>query len=657
MASPDTTDRLGVVVGPVASDSLRPRQAERDARLRQWLLGVGVPLVVLASVVAADLAEGPNIDFVGVLVLVPMLSAVFCSALLTAGVGTVALLAGLAVGLVSADTDPTAQRIRLVIIGVTTAVASIAAAVRTRGERALAEARAAAVRSEVVQEEARRHFERLERRERQRRTYLQLLAEIDQLLTVDDERRVGSFQPLVERLVPILAARAVVEGADGTVVAASGAVSADHSTAGGVARSFDGGELGTMWLRIWRHRPAATDDERIGPFVEAVGERVSVALLRHETRLRQIDISAELQGALLPTALAQAPGVEVSGVYVPAGSMLDVGGDWYDSIALSDGRLLFVVGDVVGHGLQAGAIMGRLRSALAGIATLLQDPAELLVALDTYASRPDADVGFATVACAVLDPVTGALEYASAGHPPMLVVAPDGACRWLDRALSPPLATFLPDERPQAHEILEAGETLVMYTDGVVERRGYSIDVGLGELRRQARALRRHGASAMAHELVERLGVTGLADDTAVLVVRIGGRPTAPWSVTHPADVETLGVMRASAKAWLHELGVDRECVHDALVVLNEAAANSIDHAYVSTHSGSYNAAMSVSATGDLVVEVSDHGTWREPGLHSADRGRGTSLIEGLSASVRRHSDSSGTRVTARIPLRYRSSG
>ena len=118
--------------------------------------------------------------------------------------------------------------------------------------------------------------------------------------------------------------------------------------------------------------------------------------------------------------------------------MLEVGGDWYDAFELPDGRIALTVGDVVGHGLAAAAAMGQVRTALAALADHAAGPGELLERLDGFLAR-SGTTDFATVCYAIIDPATGALEYASAGHPPMLVVSPAGETSWLDRAQSGPL--------------------------------------------------------------------------------------------------------------------------------------------------------------------------------------------------------------------------
>ena len=158
--------------------------------------------------------------------------------------------------------------------------------------------------------------------------------------------------------------------------------------------------------------------------------------------------------------------------------MLEVGGDWYDAFELADGRIALTVGDVVGHGLAAAAAMGQVRTALAALAYHAEGPGELLERLDGFLAR-SRTTDFATVCYAVIDPATGVLEYASAGHPPMLVVSPAGETTWLDHARSAPLSGDSARVRPQESTLLEPGSLLVLYSDGLVERRKEPLEVGL----------------------------------------------------------------------------------------------------------------------------------------------------------------------------------
>lgn len=240
--------------------------------------------------------------------------------------------------------------------------------------------------------------------------------------------------------------------------------------------------------------------------------------------------SAEmLQRAYLPARLSDVAGLSFASRYLPAGESLAVGGDWYDVIALPGTKVGMVIGDVAGHGIQAAAVMASLRAALRAFATIELSPAEILTRLNTYTClyKPDA---FATVLVAVYDAVDGRLRYASAGHPPAVVVFADGATNALAEPLGPPLG--VPDTRyAQGEQPFPPGSALVTYTDGLVERKRRAIDETVADLVRAASG----GAGVSPEELCDLLvsdllsGVE-LFDDAALLVARRhpAGSPSPP---------------------------------------------------------------------------------------------------------------------------------
>ncbi|SOE03786.1 PP2C family protein-serine/threonine phosphatase [Blastococcus haudaquaticus] len=231
------------------------------------------------------------------------------------------------------------------------------------------------------------------------------------------------------------------------------------------------------------------------------------------------EVAVTLQRAVLgPTALPEGFAVH----YEPATGTLEVGGDWYDVIDLPDGRYGVVVGDVVGTGLSSAAIMGQLRSA--GRALLLESrsPAHVLSALDRFAALvPGASVS--TVFCAVIDPVTGILRYSSAGHVPGIVVDADGGTRLLEAAGSLPLDVVADLDRPEAEVELTPGSTVLLYTDGLVERRDEAIDEGIARAVAALTAGRELPPKDLAEELRTELLDGAPDDDVAFLIYRCGG--------------------------------------------------------------------------------------------------------------------------------------
>jgi serine phosphatase RsbU (regulator of sigma subunit) len=208
--------------------------------------------------------------------------------------------------------------------------------------------------------------------------------------------------------------------------------------------------------------------------------------------------------------------------YLPAAGSLNVCGDWYDVVDLPAGRFAVTVGDVVGHGLDAAAVMGMLRSALSAAIRAVAGPAQALEVLGLYARHVEGAVA-TTAIQAVIDTRTRRITYSNAGHLPPVLVHADDTCELLDQATDPPLGAR-PEHvtRPQAGLPYAPGDTLVLYTDGLVERRGEDIDTGLHRL---TDALTRHhhlSPDHLADTLLAHLGVSsGAEDDVALIVVRL----------------------------------------------------------------------------------------------------------------------------------------
>jgi serine phosphatase RsbU (regulator of sigma subunit) len=237
-------------------------------------------------------------------------------------------------------------------------------------------------------------------------------------------------------------------------------------------------------------------------------------------RTTEREVAIRLQTALLPRVELDHPSVEVAARYEAGSEGLVAGGDWYDVFVLPNGRIGITVGDVVGHGLEATASMGRLRTAVAALAPHARDPGELLSFLHTFVNGPDG-TSYATAIYAELDPNTGQFLFASAGHPPTLVLSPDGGSRWLIDGLSPALFGPPKGPRPYASMRLSRGSTLILYSDGLVEAHRQPIQEGLNRLRAHAFALRERTTSEVCDYLVTAMGVAdSRRDDVVVLAVR-----------------------------------------------------------------------------------------------------------------------------------------
>ncbi|WP_432042107.1 PP2C family protein-serine/threonine phosphatase [Streptomyces cadmiisoli] len=241
-----------------------------------------------------------------------------------------------------------------------------------------------------------------------------------------------------------------------------------------------------------------------------------------QAHAREREVALALQEAMLP-ACRQVGHRQVAVRYRPALGALNVCGDWYDMVDLVGGRRIGVsVGDVVGHGLKAAGVMGQLRSALSAASRVAAGPAEALDVLGRYAHVVDGAES-ATAVTTFIDLDHHVITYSSAGHPPPVLVDADGRVEFLDRATDPPLdARPDPKRRPQARSPFTPGATLVLYTDGLIERRHEDIDTGLNRL---AESLARHRNAAPEDladaVLLELLPPGGATDDTALIVVRL----------------------------------------------------------------------------------------------------------------------------------------
>jgi PAS domain S-box-containing protein len=249
--------------------------------------------------------------------------------------------------------------------------------------------------------------------------------------------------------------------------------------------------------------------------------RYEEELLR--ARRREHETALQLQRSMLSGALPEAAGLDLDVAYRPAVQGLEIGGDWYDAFWLDAGETVgLVVGDVVGRGIEAAATMGQLRSAVRALASTGLAPGPLLEALDQYAGRHG--VGeLATVVYAQLALGPRTLRYACAGHLPPALVPPDGPPRlaWGGRSLPLDAHAGPPRPRAEGEEALAPGTAVLLYTDGLVERRSEPISDGLDRLLAEAAAHRAAGAAGLAGALVRRLRDAEHPDDVCLLAARV----------------------------------------------------------------------------------------------------------------------------------------
>ncbi len=405
-----------------------------------------------------------------------------------------------------------------------------------------------------------------------------------------------------------------------------------------------GGEVvGAIGFRFGRDRRRFTPGDR--GLARAMAGQCALALERVSLYEAERHTAAVLQRALLPAGLPPPASVRLDVRYLPAAGLRS-GGDFYDAVELSDGRLSLVVGDVVGHGVEAAAVMGQLRSAWRASALEGADPATNARRLSRFAERLEG-ASVATVACAVL--AGPEMTYTSAGHPPPLLRRPDGSTEFLMDGRGPPLAVS-DDAYRTGRIVLEPGSLVLLYTDGVIERHR-DLERGMAELAELVA-----GGSDDPGEVLARVASAvgpEPADDCALLALRVPG-PAASLRLAIPASPSAVRGARVAVRRWLLDSGVERRDADEIVLAASEAIANGVEHAYAG-RAPAHRPGVELEAARDgedaLVVVVRDHGRWRPPEGEGSGRGRGLMIMRALMESVEVEPGGEGTTVRMRRRL------
>ena len=426
-----------------------------------------------------------------------------------------------------------------------------------------------------------------------------------------------------------------------------------RSNADAALRRADDHDLPNIEYRITR--PDGAERVLLGTAKVCVGPNREplrmVGTVQDVTEARKAErehrIAETLQRGLLPDRLPEVPGMALAARYVPAGADMAVGGDWYDVVELPSGHIGLAIGDVAGHGPRAASTMGQLRMALRAYALEEPSPAEVVSRLDRLVSRLLVSE-IVTLVYLVLDLDSGMIRFANAGHPPPLVVGSGGQTSFLESGLGSPLGCDDPGLPVEASFRLVPDSTLLLFTDGLVEKRGASIDEGLERLATLATDCGQD-LEAFCEQLLRSMLKDDPPDDVALLAIRpvpLTGRPL----LRVPAEPRVLAPLRQTLRRWLRESDADPQVANDILLACGEVCTNVIQHAY-GAKEGPLEITLDV-RDGTAEVTIRDQGSWRpSSGIHG---GHGLPLIQELMESVELAGGPDGTVVRMR---RHVSSG
>jgi serine phosphatase RsbU (regulator of sigma subunit)/anti-sigma regulatory factor (Ser/Thr protein kinase) len=390
----------------------------------------------------------------------------------------------------------------------------------------------------------------------------------------------------------------------------------------------------------WSEPRLVTEDER--RYVETLAGQAALALDRASHFESERTIAETLQRSVLPVSLPRVEGVQLAARYLPGTAELAVGGDWFDAVKLPDGRLGLVVGDAVGKGVGAAASMGQLRNALRAFAVERLKPSSALARLNRLA-EDTLETPFATVLYAVVDPAKHVCRYSSAGHPPPAVVYPDDRVVLLEGGRGLPLGAGADAKYRQGVADLPAGSVVLLYSDGLVEKRGHSLDEGFEKLVETLGDAPREPERLLEHVLEHMVGGEERGDDIALLAARVLTVAPQPLELSLSPHTGSLDIVRDALRVWLDSAGVQRPDADDVLLATWEACANAIEHA-VDPIADLVKVQASLENSSVRVV-VEDSGGWA-PDAQRPGRGLGLRLMHALMTDVEVDTRDEGTRVT-----------
>ncbi|ORB76178.1 SpoIIE family protein phosphatase [Mycobacterium scrofulaceum] len=352
------------------------------------------------------------------------------------------------------------------------------------------------------------------------------------------------------------------------------------------------------------------------------------------------DSATVMQQALLAPSVPVVPGADVAAEYLVAAEDTGAGGDWFDAVPLGD-RLVLIVGDVVGHGVEAAAVMSQLRTALRMQIVAGYPVAEALAAVDRFHEHVPGSRS-ATVCVGSLDFTTGEFQYCTAGHPPPLLVGAEGS-RYLEPSGAGPLGSGT--GFPVRTEFIDVGDAVMLYTDGLIERPGRPLMASTAEfadlaatiaagqggfvIESSARPIDRICSETL--ELL--LRSTGYSDDITLLAAQ-RRTPPPPLQMTLDATIHAARAVRVRLRQWLSDVGAASDDISDIVHAVSEFVENAVEHGYATEVSDGVVVEASLAGDGNLYASVVDHGQWKDHREGEQGRGRGLAMAEALVSSA-----------------------
>jgi serine phosphatase RsbU (regulator of sigma subunit)/CheY-like chemotaxis protein/anti-sigma regulatory factor (Ser/Thr protein kinase) len=375
-------------------------------------------------------------------------------------------------------------------------------------------------------------------------------------------------------------------------------------------------------------------------------DRMAIAIDHAQRFADGRELVETLQRSLLPERLPRHPRLELAARYLPSGLAPQIGGDWYDALELDRERTAVMIGDVVGHGIRAATTMGELRNALRAFAVEGHSPAAALHQLDHVVHATLGPGMVATVLFLVIDAAQGTVTLARAGHPAPALRTANGRVCFLDTEGTLPLGV---DDRVapgEASYAIEPGDTLLLYTDGLIEQRRESISVGFERLRAAMAGAPTEVEALCDHVVRGTIAEYAFHDDVALLAVRLLGHPAGSLELTLPSSADSVPLARHRLRDWLaaNVDALDPVAGADLELACSEACTNAVRHA-----DAPQDATFSMSATLEgtaVLLEIRDRGSWRRPS--GSDGGLGLPLMHQVCDDVEIDRRSDGTTVRMR---------